>query len=308
MALDLRLCAVRHLYRPRRAGPRFRLQPGLDGLFHPADLGRAGPDHPDLHLGECFAGRGGARGRLEQPSFHADGGGAPADVEDARNPAAASDPARAPDRHQRLGRGDAAVAGTAARAAHRVLQRACERPDRLRVRGRRGRLLPGGEGAGAVCGRALVPHAALHAAVDHAQQPRAGRPPRAGARARDRPGARPHASGPRPDVERPHRRHARVSGAPAARGAAMSAVPSELWPYLALILVGFLPNEGWGWLGLLVARGLDEDSEIVLWARGVATAILAAVMAQLIATNSGVLATTPLAVRIGATAAGILAF
>jgi len=88
----------------------------------------------------------------------------------------------------------------------------------------------------------------------------------------------------------------------------MSAVPSELWPYLALLLVGFLPNEAWRWLGLLVARGLDEDSEIVLWARGVATAILAAVMAQLIATNSGVLATTPLAVRIGATAAGILAF
>ena len=88
----------------------------------------------------------------------------------------------------------------------------------------------------------------------------------------------------------------------------MSAISPELWPYLALILAGFLPNEVWRWLGLLVARGLNEESEIVVLARGVATAILAGVMAQLISTTSGVLATTPLSVRIGATLAGIAAF
>jgi hypothetical protein len=88
----------------------------------------------------------------------------------------------------------------------------------------------------------------------------------------------------------------------------MSAVAQDLWPYLALILVGFLPNEVWRWLGLLVARGLDEDSEIVVWVRAVATAILAGVMAQLISTTSGALATTPLSVRIAATVAGLLAF
>jgi hypothetical protein len=38
---------------------------------------------------------------------------------------------------------------------------------------------------------------------------------------------------------------------------------TDLWPYLALILVGFLPNEVWRWLGLLAARGLDEDSQIL---------------------------------------------
>ena len=37
----------------------------------------------------------------------------------------------------------------------------------------------------------------------------------------------------------------------------------EIDPYLALILVGFLPNEIWRWLGIVVARGLDERSEIV---------------------------------------------
>jgi hypothetical protein len=88
----------------------------------------------------------------------------------------------------------------------------------------------------------------------------------------------------------------------------MSALPPELWPYLALILAGFLPNEVWRWLGILMARGLDEESEIVVWVRAVATAILAGVMAQLISTTSGALALTPLPVRVGAVAAGFLAF
>jgi len=88
----------------------------------------------------------------------------------------------------------------------------------------------------------------------------------------------------------------------------MSSALSELGPYLALIVAGFLPNEIWRWLGLLVARGLNEDSQIVIWVRAVATAILAGVIAQLIATSSGALATIPLSVRVAAVAAGLLAF
>jgi hypothetical protein len=88
----------------------------------------------------------------------------------------------------------------------------------------------------------------------------------------------------------------------------MSATLSDLGPYLALVLVGFLPNEIWRMLGLLVARGLNEDSEIVVWVRAVATAILAGVIAQLIATNSGALATIPLSVRVAAVVVGFLAF
>ncbi len=49
---------------------------------------------------------------------------------------------------------------------------------------------------------------------------------------------------------------------------------SELAPYLVLLLVGFLPNEVWRMLGLVLARGLNETSQIVLWSRAVATAIL----------------------------------
>lgn len=82
----------------------------------------------------------------------------------------------------------------------------------------------------------------------------------------------------------------------------------ELSPYLVLILVGFLPNEIWRALGLVVARGLNEDSEIVVWSRAVATAILAAVIAKLILFPSGTLDNIPLAVRVGAAVCGFAAF
>jgi hypothetical protein len=83
---------------------------------------------------------------------------------------------------------------------------------------------------------------------------------------------------------------------------------AQLSPYLVLILVGFLPNEIWRALGLLLARGLNEDSEIVVWSRAVATAILAGVIAKLILFSSGSLDAIPLAVRVIAAVCGFLAF
>jgi hypothetical protein len=88
----------------------------------------------------------------------------------------------------------------------------------------------------------------------------------------------------------------------------MNAVLADLWPYLVLLLVGFLPNEVWRVLGLVLARGLDEDSEIVVWSRAVATAILAGVIAKLILFSAGALATIPLPVRVAAAVCGFLAF
>ena len=83
---------------------------------------------------------------------------------------------------------------------------------------------------------------------------------------------------------------------------------TDLWPYLILVLVGFLPNEVWRVLGLVLARGLNEDSQVVVWSRAVATAILAGVIAKLILFSSGALADIPLGVRIGAAVCGFAAF
>ena len=85
-------------------------------------------------------------------------------------------------------------------------------------------------------------------------------------------------------------------------------IVGELWPYLVMVLVGFLPNEVWRWLGLVLARGLDERSEIVVWVRAVATAILAGVIAKLTLFPPGALAGVPLSVRLASIAIGIVAF
>ena len=82
----------------------------------------------------------------------------------------------------------------------------------------------------------------------------------------------------------------------------------SLHGYLALVLVGFLPSEVWRWIGLAVGRSLDEDSEIVLWVRGVATALVAGVVARIVLFPPGGLAGVPLELRLGAIACGTVAF
>ena len=90
--------------------------------------------------------------------------------------------------------------------------------------------------------------------------------------------------------------------------ATLQATLHDLGPVLALILFGFLPNEVWRLVGLMLVRGLDEKSQIIVWVRAVATAMLAGVLAQLILSTSGPLAGIPVGVRIGAAVLGFVAF
>lgn len=83
---------------------------------------------------------------------------------------------------------------------------------------------------------------------------------------------------------------------------------AELWPWLVLVLVGFLPNEVWRWLGVVLSRGLDETSEALVWVRAVATAILTGVVAKIIVFAPGALGGVPLWIRLGAAAAGMVGF
>jgi hypothetical protein len=88
----------------------------------------------------------------------------------------------------------------------------------------------------------------------------------------------------------------------------MSPLATELAAYLVLLLVGFLPNEVWRMLGVVLSRGLDEGSEIIMWVRAVATAVLAGVVGKLIVFPSGALASVPIEVRLAAAGVGFLAF
>src|SRR4029079_19105123 len=174
-----------------------------------------------------------------------------------------------------------APAGGAARAAARLLQRAGNWLHDFGACRVGCLILPHRLTAAAVDGDAAVPDAAVVSDVDGAQCRHAGRASGAGARPGDRSAADLVGRRPRPDLDGSCRRNGRLWRAPAARGAAMIAFDG-LWPYLILILVGFLPSDFWRLLGIVVARGLDEESEVLIWVRAVATAVLAGVIAKIV--------------------------
>src|SRR3954468_1103540 len=88
----------------------------------------------------------------------------------------------------------------------------------------------------------------------------------------------------------------------------MSGFIGDWHALLVLFLAGFLPNESWRMLGLWVGSGVDEESDLLVWVRAVATAILAGVIAQILLLPPGALASIPGPLRYGAAAAGLVAF
>ena len=77
---------------------------------------------------------------------------------------------------------------------------------------------------------------------------------------------------------------------------------------LVLLLAGFLPNEVWRMIGLWLGGGVDEGSELLVWVRAVATAILAGVIAQILLEPPGALASVPGWLRYLAVTTGFAAF
>jgi hypothetical protein len=77
---------------------------------------------------------------------------------------------------------------------------------------------------------------------------------------------------------------------------------------LILVIAGFIPNEAWRLAGLWLGSGVDEGSEVLVWVRAVATAILAGVIAQILVQPPGALASVPDWLRYGAVAAGFCVF
>ena len=81
------------------------------------------------------------------------------------------------------------------------------------------------------------------------------------------------------------------------------------WHALAVLFVaGVIPNQIWRMLGLWFGGGIDEGSELLVWVRAVATAILAGVIAQIVVQPPGALASVPDFLRYGAVAAGFAVF
>ena len=80
------------------------------------------------------------------------------------------------------------------------------------------------------------------------------------------------------------------------------------WAYAFIAIAGWLATDIWRWLGALAGKRLRDDSEAFNWVRAVATALVAAVIAKLILYPTGVLAQSPLGLRLGAVIVGAIAF
>ncbi|MCV0427711.1 MAG: AzlD domain-containing protein [Roseibium sp.] len=80
------------------------------------------------------------------------------------------------------------------------------------------------------------------------------------------------------------------------------------WPYVMILVAGWLATDVWRWIGVFAGGKLREDSEMLIWVRCVATALVAGLIAKLILFPQGVLADTPLWLRLAAAGFGFAAF
>ena len=91
-------------------------------------------------------------------------------------------------------------------------------------------------------------------------------------------------------------------------GRAVSDFFGDWHALVVLLLAGVIPNQIWRMLGLWLGGGLDEGSDLLMWVKAVATAILAGVIAQILVQPPGALASVPDWLRYAAVAAGFAAF
>lgn len=83
---------------------------------------------------------------------------------------------------------------------------------------------------------------------------------------------------------------------------------AQYWPYVVIVLAGWLATDLWRWLGVLAGNRLREGSESLAWVRAVATALVMAVTAKLIVFPTGTLEASPLWLRLAAAGIGFAAF
>lgn len=80
------------------------------------------------------------------------------------------------------------------------------------------------------------------------------------------------------------------------------------WPFVFIMIAGYLATDLWRYAGVLLGNRLDENSQAFVLVRAIATALVAAVIARLIIHPSGELANTSVWIRAGAAAIGFTAF
>src|ERR1700737_1601660 len=275
---------------------------------HGPGLGWPCANHPDFDARlRRDGGAGGHRRDGQRHQAVSDGGIGIADDTNAADEAASSGAGDPFHRRHIVGRMLSPAAAGAARTPHRVHAWARHR-SRLRLPCcDHDRLRPRSQSAATVRRRDPAADAAGISALHRAQLPAIRRYPGAGAGA-GAVSARVHAAHRRryPD-QRCVGRHHRLWRSLVA-GARMSDFIGDWNALLVLLIAGFLPNEVWRMIGLWLGGGVDEGSELLVWGRGVAHAILAGVIAQILVSRPGALASVPDWLRYAGVAAGFAAF
>lgn len=91
-------------------------------------------------------------------------------------------------------------------------------------------------------------------------------------------------------------------------GLSFDAIDVWWWPWVFILVAGWLANDMWRFLGVAFSGRLTEASPVFTWVKAVATALVAGVIAQLILYPTGDLAATSLVLRLAAVAVGFAAF
>ena len=74
------------------------------------------------------------------------------------------------------------------------------------------------------------------------------------------------------------------------------------------VATGWATTYVWRYAGVYLAERMSPDSEILMWVRAVATALVAALVARIIVAPPGLLVETTLGTRLVAMAFGVAAF
>jgi len=83
---------------------------------------------------------------------------------------------------------------------------------------------------------------------------------------------------------------------------------TEINIYLLIFLLGCLPTVIWRFLGVYFAEKISEDSEVFIWVKAVATALIAALVMRIIIAPTGLLAETAFSSRVLALCAALATY
>lgn len=87
-----------------------------------------------------------------------------------------------------------------------------------------------------------------------------------------------------------------------------NALDTWWWPFVFILIAGWLATDIWRWLGVIVGNRLKEGSLALVWVRAMSTSLVAGVIAKLILQPTGSLADFDIYLRIIAVVTGFIMF